>query len=50
MHIELSGTHTRGMTLVDWNRQGGAADNATLLLDYDRQRFYGLVGQALAAG
>ncbi|MCC8689564.1 nucleoside hydrolase [Xanthomonas campestris] len=50
VHIELSGTHTRGMTLVDWNRQGGAADNATLLLDYDRQRFYGLVGQALAAG
>ncbi len=37
------------MTLVDWNRQGGASDNANLLLAYDIQQFYGLVGAALAA-
>ncbi|CEJ47156.1 Inosine-uridine preferring nucleoside hydrolase family protein (fragment) [Xanthomonas citri pv. bilvae] len=49
VHIELSGAHTRGMTLVDWNRQGGAPDNANLLLAYDIQQFYRLVGAALAA-
>ncbi|APP85944.1 nucleoside hydrolase [Xanthomonas hortorum pv. vitians] len=50
VHIELTGTHTRGMTVVDWNRRDGAPDNANLLLDYDRQRFHGLVEAALAAG
>ncbi|MEQ7868964.1 nucleoside hydrolase [Xanthomonas sp. WHRI 8393] len=50
VHIELTGTHTRGMTLVDWERRDGTPDNANLLLDYDRQQFFGLVAAALAAG
>ncbi|KAB7762884.1 nucleoside hydrolase [Xanthomonas maliensis] len=50
VQVELAGTHTRGMTVVDWNRQGGAPDNTRLLLEYDRQRFFGLVAEALAAG
>ncbi|PPU20839.1 nucleoside hydrolase [Xanthomonas arboricola] len=50
VHIELTGTHTRGMTLVDWERRDGNPDNANLLLDYDRQQFFGLVAAALAAG
>ncbi|NIK53841.1 nucleoside hydrolase [Xanthomonas arboricola] len=50
VHIELTGTHTRGMTLVDWERRDGNPDNANLLLDYDRQQFFGLVAASLAAG
>lgn len=50
VHIELAGTHTRGMTLVDWERRDGNPDNANLLLDYDRPQFFGLVAAALAAG
>ncbi|CAD2248797.1 nucleoside hydrolase [Xanthomonas arboricola] len=50
VHIELTGTHTRGMTLVDWERRDGNPDNANLLLDYDRPQFFGLVAAALAAG
>lgn len=50
VHIELTGTHTRGMTLVDWERRDGNPDNANLLLDYDRPQFFGLVAAALSAG
>lgn len=48
--VELSGRHTRGATVVDWNRQDGAPDNATLLIGYDQARFQALVRDALAAG
>lgn len=48
--IELEGRHTRGATVVDWNRQGGAPDNAAILVRYDQQRFEGLIRSALAAG
>ncbi|MEQ4573624.1 nucleoside hydrolase [[Pseudomonas] boreopolis] len=48
--IELAGRFTRGMTVVDWNRQEGTADNATLLIGYDQARFQALVRDALAAG
>ncbi|MFT4248043.1 MAG: nucleoside hydrolase [Pseudomonas sp.] len=48
--IELSGHFTRGATVVDWNRQSGAADNASLLIGYDQAVFQGLVRDALAAG
>jgi purine nucleosidase len=48
--IELAGRFTRGMTVVDWNRQEGTADNATLLTGYDQARFQALVRDALAAG
>ena len=48
--IELEGRHTRGATVVDWQRQDGRADNATLLMGYDQERFEALIRSALAAG
>ena len=47
--VEMAGTLTRGATVVDWNRQGGRPDNATLLIRYDQARFEGLIRVALAA-
>lgn len=47
--VEMAGTLTRGTTVVDWNRQGGRPDNATLLMRYDQTRFEGLIRAALAA-
>ena len=47
--VELAGTLTRGVTVVDWNRQHGRPDNATLLMRYDQVRFEGLIQAALAA-
>lgn len=47
--VELAGTLTRGATVVDWNRQHGRPDNATLLMRYDQARFEALVQAALAA-
>ncbi|NZA28205.1 nucleoside hydrolase [Luteimonas sp. SJ-92] len=48
--VELAGTHTRGATVVDWQRQDGGADNARILMRYDRPRFHDLIRAALAAG
>ncbi|WP_254460575.1 nucleoside hydrolase [Xanthomonas sacchari] len=50
LQIELSGVHTRGATLVDWNRQLGLPDNATMLIRYDHARFLGLARAAVGAG
>jgi len=50
LQVELAGTHSRGATVVDWNRQLGLADNARLLIGYDQARFESLVRGALAAG
>ena len=47
--VELAGTLTRGATVVDWNRQEGRPDNATLLMRYDQARFEDLIRAALAA-
>lgn len=47
--VELVGRCSRGATVVDWNRQGGGADNAQLLIDYDARVFQQLVREALAA-
>ena len=47
--VELAGTLTRGATVVDWNRQQGRPDNATLLMRYDQARFEDLIRAALAA-
>ncbi|MGH8061536.1 MAG: nucleoside hydrolase [Pseudoxanthomonas sp.] len=47
--VEMAGTLTRGATVVDWNRQEGRPDNATLLMRYDQARFEGLIRAALAA-
>ena len=48
--VELAGTRTRGATVVDWNRQEGRPDNASLLMRYDQPRFEALIQAALAAG
>jgi purine nucleosidase len=45
--VELAGAHTRGATVVDWRREGGAADNVRILRRYDQARFEGLVRAAL---
>lgn len=49
LRIELAGTHTRGATVVDWNRQQGGQDGVDLLIAYDQARFEELVHAALAA-
>lgn len=48
--VELDGRHTRGATIVDWNRRHGRPDNAAILMRYDQARFEGLLEQALLAG
>ena len=48
--VEIAGQHTRGATIVDWNRQGGAPDNVDILVRYDQTRFEGMLEAALAAG
>jgi purine nucleosidase len=48
--VELAGRHSRGMTVVDWRREGGRPDNARILQRYDQARFEALVAAALAAG
>ncbi|KGM51578.1 nucleoside hydrolase [Lysobacter concretionis Ko07 = DSM 16239] len=48
--VELEGRHTRGATVVDWQREHGGIDNATILMRYDQSRFEELIRLALAAG
>jgi len=48
LHIELSGTHTRGATVVDWNRQSGKPDNTTLLIRYNQHHFEQQIQKALS--
>lgn len=47
--VELNGRLTRGATVVDWLRQQGRTDNATILMGYDQSRFQALIRDALAA-
>ncbi|MBN8262329.1 MAG: nucleoside hydrolase [Xanthomonadales bacterium] len=47
--VEMAGQHTRGATIVDWNRQGGAPDNVDILVRYDQTRFDAMLEAALAA-
>jgi purine nucleosidase len=47
--VELDGRHTRGATVVDWRREGGAPDNCAILLRYDQARFEARIRRALAA-
>lgn len=49
LRIELAGAHTRGATVVDWNRQTGQPDGVDLLIAYDQAQFEQLVHAALAA-
>lgn len=48
--IELEGRHTRGMSVVDWRREGDRPDNASILMRYDQARFEAMLAAALAAG
>ena len=50
VEVALAHGPARGVTVVDWQRQLGRPDNATLLLRYDRPRFEALVRAALQAG
>jgi purine nucleosidase len=45
--IELTGAHTRGATVVDWESRSGSAPNAHIVLDVDHARFEALVASAL---
>ena len=45
--IELAGTLTRGATVVDWDRRGGAPDNARIVRRFDPACFEALVARAL---
>ena len=47
--VETAGQHARGATIVDWNRQTGAADNVAILMHYDQGRFEAMIERALAA-
>jgi len=47
--IELTGTLTRGATVVDWDERSGAAANARIVLDVDQTRFEALIAAALGA-
>lgn len=48
--IETGGMHSRGATIVDWDRRGGAPDNARIALEFPRERFEALIRRALGAG
>lgn len=47
--VELDGRHTRGATVVDWQRQTGYGDNATILIRYEQAGFERMIEAALAA-
>ena len=48
--VELDGRHSRGATIVDWNRRHGRPDNARILMRYDQARFERSIEAALSAG
>lgn len=45
--VELQGRHSRGMTVVDWNRLHSQSDNARILLRYRQEAFEKLVRAGL---
>ncbi len=47
--IELTGTLTRGATVVDWDDRFGRPANARIVLDVDQAKFEALVARALGA-
>jgi purine nucleosidase len=48
--VELTGTLTRGATVVDWEGLLGNTPNARIVLEVDALRFEALVASALGAG
>ncbi len=49
VEIELTGTTTRGATVVDWEDRMGRPANARIVLDVDQARFEALVASAVGA-
>lgn len=49
LRVELTGSETRGGTVVDWNRRSGRPDNAEILMTYDQTAFEALIRKALRA-
>ena len=47
--VELEGRHSRGATLVDWQRRTGRPANARIVMDYDQARFEARLRAALGA-
>ena len=47
--VELEGRHSRGATLVDWQRRSGCPANARIVMDYDQGRFESQLRAALGA-
>jgi len=47
LEIALAPGPTRGMSVVDWNRQSGRADNVRILRRFDQVRFEQRIAQAL---
>jgi purine nucleosidase len=45
--IEMSGTSTRGATVVDWENRLGRPANARIILEVDRGRFENLAARSL---
>lgn len=50
LDVVLGHGDQRGATVVDWDRAGGGAPSARILLKYDQARFEALVAAALGAG
>lgn len=49
VEVELTGTHTTGMTVTDFLGRGGVALDAEVATELDRDRFWDLVVEALEA-
>ncbi|TXH73121.1 MAG: nucleoside hydrolase [Lysobacteraceae bacterium] len=49
LRVELTGSETRGATVVDWNCRSGRPANAELLMRYDQEAFEALIRRALRA-
>ncbi len=47
--IELTGSVTRGATVVDWEERLGRPANANIVIDVDQERFEAMVANALGA-
>lgn len=48
--IELQGEHTRGATIIDWDRRSDRAANVRVVIGYEQARFEAMVRTALGAG
>ena len=49
VEVELTGTLTRGATLVDWQERSGRPAHARIVLEVDQARFEALIAAALGA-